>query len=591
MTTLTVTTSDANDYAGNTTSLSATGFDANAWIEFTIQPVIGGSLGTPFTWFVQADSSGDAAASYYLNPAYAGDTLQITATEVQIDTTTGAVTPVASTPVATDTLVEQAAVAPIATPTVTTNQPDYAPGSTATFTANGFGANDPINFATYIINPTTGAVLSEGPVLTATADATGAVTTQFSVTSAYANQTVELTATDPNTGQSAATTFTDAGPAASDAQWANLATNPAKAWVSGDLNPNSGANGASYFEGNDVPFQIVFSKLSVGTTYSIDLQWQTSKGGVHAYDYLTSYNFSVPGSPALQPNPTLGVTFNGSVTPSTVAIPLDPHVTDFISQAPGVFTFYGADAGPALAGNQGGTTLGFYDLTGSGSWSTATGYVGDTLEDIVVTFTAEDASGNAVLAFGGHIAQGLEVGLIDWGTAGVGSQSGAANISGSPYHVFMGNGTNVGTTIGISTGNEELSLKSAVVVVPKINIEKLVSQDGGANWYILDDNDHATSSGTAEDDVAFLEGLTINGSQLFNSGNLHTGVLNTTVGHTLSYEVVVTNTSTPGSGITETGITVTDNPSSLGFTVGDLDCWPKRSVEPRHRECGFGRAS
>src|SRR5207253_315798 len=126
---------------------------------------------------------------------------------------------------------------------------------------------------------------------------------------------------------------------------------------------------------------------------------------------------------------------------------------------------------------------------------------GDTKEDILVTFTATTT--DAVLAWGGHIAQGREAGLVDWGTVGTG-EFGAGNINGSPYHMALNSGSS--STIGnttvtaISSGSQDLSLKSSVVVVPAINIEKLVSADGGANWYLFNDNDHETSSGTAEDD-------------------------------------------------------------------------------------------
>src|SRR5260370_29159858 len=36
--------------------------------------------------------------------------------------------------------------------------------------------------------------------------------------------------------------------------------------------------------------------FTVGTTYTIDIQWLVTKGGQHAYDYLTGYNFAGPGT-------------------------------------------------------------------------------------------------------------------------------------------------------------------------------------------------------------------------------------------------------------------------------------------------------
>ncbi|WP_167529312.1 hypothetical protein, partial [Bradyrhizobium macuxiense] len=539
---------NSTEYLADTNAdINASGFDPNSLVELTVQLDNNGVLGSPFTWFVSDSDLGALQTSFFVNPAYAGSTLQITATEVNI-AANGAVTPVAGVAPATTQVTVAASSSTTVTPTVTTDLPDYSPGSTATFTASGFSAGDTIQFATYIINPMTDAVLSVGPTLTGVAGANGVATTQFSVTSAYAGTTVELTAMDPTAGLSAATTFTDSS-GASLSQWANQSPG---SWINGDLNGNK----ATYFEGDDVPFQLTFTGLNVGQVYSIDLQWDTSKSGDHAYDYLTTYNFNVPGD---QPNPLTGVSLNGSLV-STLGIPLDPHVTQFVSQTSGqVFTFFGAQAGSVLAGNGGGTTLGVYDLTGSGSWNSITGYSGDTSEDVVITFTAEDTSGDAVLSFGAHVAQGLEAGNLSWGAL---NEFGAANISGAPYHMAIQAGDPSNSVIA-GNKSQDRSLQSSVVVVPSINIEKLVSADGGTNWYVLDDNDHVTSSNIQEDDVAFLEGLNLG----FNSSNLHTGVLNTIVGQTLTYEVVVTNTSTSGSGITDTGITVTDN-TGLVFTVG-----------------------
>src|ERR1051325_8283237 len=101
---------------------------------------------------------------------------------------------------------------------VTPDQQDYAPGSTATFTASGFAAGDAISFSVQVIDPTTLTVLWSGPSwavsdgsaedLTDAAD--GVVQTHFAVTPDYANTTILLTATDLVTGEVATHVFTDA---------------------------------------------------------------------------------------------------------------------------------------------------------------------------------------------------------------------------------------------------------------------------------------------------------------------------------------------------------------------------------------------
>ena len=97
--------------------------------------------------------------------------------------------------------------------TVSTDQQDYSPGTTATISASGFGVGDNIEFQINVIDPATGAVLWSGPVWDAVeesdANGNGFLTTYFSVTNAYANTTIQLTATDLTTGQVATEVFTD----------------------------------------------------------------------------------------------------------------------------------------------------------------------------------------------------------------------------------------------------------------------------------------------------------------------------------------------------------------------------------------------
>src|SRR5713101_7951727 len=92
-------------------------------------------------------------------------------------------------------------------PTVTTDQPDYSPGTTATITATNFGVGDALDFQITVIDPATGATLWSGPEWQAVegsgASGSGYVQTYFQVTQAYANTTIQLTTTDLTTGQTA----------------------------------------------------------------------------------------------------------------------------------------------------------------------------------------------------------------------------------------------------------------------------------------------------------------------------------------------------------------------------------------------------
>ena len=81
------------------------------------------------------------------------------------------------------------------TPSVITAYADYAPGSVAGITAAGFDPGATIQFMVQIIDPLTGELLQ--PVTWCViVGADGTVSTDFSVTSLYAGQTMLLTATE-----------------------------------------------------------------------------------------------------------------------------------------------------------------------------------------------------------------------------------------------------------------------------------------------------------------------------------------------------------------------------------------------------------
>ncbi|HEV2099626.1 MAG TPA: hypothetical protein VGR45_11965 [Stellaceae bacterium] len=111
-----------------------------------------------------------------------------------------------------------------------------------------------------------------------------------------------------------------------------------------------------------------------------------------------------------------------------------------------------------------------------------------------------------------------------------------------------------GHTVGVSDSDKAVY----TAATPSINIEKLVSVNGGSTWFLIDDHDHGT-----QDDIAFLESITVSGAHPFTSANLSAGTPTVASGSTLSYEVVVTNTST----FNESGISVTDS-TGLLFAVG-----------------------
>jgi hypothetical protein len=198
------------------------------------------------------------------------------------------------------------------------------------------------------------------------------------------------------------------------------------AWTTGNLNRNNSA----YREGDFVPIRAVATSLASGVTYTLQIGYDAVEDGLHAYDYLGTFNASA--APGRQVVPCYGVAGTGGSHacgsgPSTLAVPPDTHTTfPRGGQIPGVFSAWGATLTGAAYVNPTPITV---------------GTTGTVQRLINVTFTA--AGDTAVLAWGGHIASNL-----DWGDGNtfVGSHSGAS------FHM------RVLSLNGASTGHQDLSL-------------------------------------------------------------------------------------------------------------------------------------
>lgn len=190
-------------------------------------------------------------------------------------------------------------------------------------------------------------------------------------------------------------------------------------WVSG----NVGASKAHYTEGDSLAYRLVFSNLS-GGAHEVVIEWDTTKGGKHALDYLVSYATS--GTSAA--SPCAGVAGCGGA-PSTWAIPVDTQVAAI--QDAGVFTLFGASI----------------TAVSPVTFPKGTGFDGDKTARVKVSFTTSQPT--AVLAWGANIAS-----KDDWGPTG---SSGA--ITGSPYHTRL-------ISLNGRGGNQDRSLSSDAVVSP-----------------------------------------------------------------------------------------------------------------------------
>jgi hypothetical protein len=223
------------------------------------------------------------------------------------------------------------------------------------------------------------------------------------------------------------------GPAASP-----TGCNP-NTWVNGNL----GASKAHYLEGDSVPYRMTFLNLvtfaqAPSLIHHLTIEWDTTKGGKHALDYLTSWNQTVTTA-----NPCAGVSGCTLGSPSApLAIPSDPQVTGAgVSPIAGNFNIWGGTLTSITATPDAGNANHGY------RYSNGTGFAGDKSASIQINFTATVA--NPVIAWGGHIATRL-----NWGTG-----SSAVAIAGSPFHMRL-------IDLDGAGGNQDRSLSNDAVTFP-----------------------------------------------------------------------------------------------------------------------------
>jgi uncharacterized cupredoxin-like copper-binding protein len=337
-------------------------------------------------------------------------------------------------------------------PVVYTDKPNYQPGETAIIFGSGFWPNELITLQVVHLNDTAEPGEGHEP-WNVMADEFGNFTsTWFINTDDSAGSMFRLTAFGNTSSLSAEFIFSDGS-----ANLDTCANGPTSApvqctgenWDNGNLN----ASKSHYAEGDSVPYRTVFENLVVGHTYTISIEYDTTQGGKHAFDYLTSFDRTEPSpgnNPCTQKQGGSIVNICNPLSFVTTPIPLDPNVAagqdqisgngDDIAQIPGVFTLYNGNALSIV--NPGAP----YTLSGS--------YAGNSSTAITVQFNATAAT--AVLAWSGHISTRL-----NWGLA-----NSAIAISGSPYHMRLTNLTCSGVGEVCNVGQQDHQLAASAVFFP-----------------------------------------------------------------------------------------------------------------------------
>jgi len=223
-------------------------------------------------------------------------------------------------------------------------------------------------------------------------------------------------------------------------------------WINGNLQGNT----ATYAEDDATVQRLWLTGLAPGT-HTITLQYGTTKGGTHAYDFLTTWDWSedwITVADRCQDIPGCEPAIAGGE--DKLDIPADPSVLVFQPSAPGnrQFVMIGGDMTAATT-----------PVIQSGT------YTSDSETIITITFTVPASGGlncnangcDVVLWFGAHVAS-----TALW-TAANGT-IGAGGIPGSPYHVALELFDNA------SVGQRDNQMQSAAVqnaaqiIVKKITV-------------------------------------------------------------------------------------------------------------------------
>ena len=210
------------------------------------------------------------------------------------------------------------------------------------------------------------------------------------------------------------------------------------AWINGSLNDNK----SLYREGYFVPFRTPITGLTADRTYSLRIGYDALVGGLHAYDYLGSFDASAAPGQRIVPCSGIGGTAGPHAcghNPSTLPVPKDTHTTfpPGAGQASGNFSAWG------------GTLTGAAYVTPATPIGVTT--TGSVARSIDVTFRADGPT--VVLAWGGHLAS-----LLDWGAGNTFVGAG----SGSPFHMRMEQIQESGQP-PTNIGGQELSIQAAAL--------------------------------------------------------------------------------------------------------------------------------
>ncbi len=367
-------------------------------------------------------------------------------------------------------------------PTLSTDKDDYHPGETATIFGKLFSPVS--NFVLKVFGSDENDQNYTESTATVTTDENGDFSNDYTLDDLY-RPFYEMTVSTPDGAQLASSWFRDSSVKIYD----QCTNDDGDGYAAGDLgcrwtNGAINASNSTYHEGDSTVQRLFIEGFEPGTNHTVTLKYGTTKGGKHAYDFLTTWNASENW--VLEADRCDGVTGCVGAGEDAIAIPVDPNAQ-------------GHDTGTRNFVMRGGDmTLVSTPTMVSGS------YAGDSETVVTVTFTVAN-SGNmcttkgqvtscgVALFFGAHISKSS-----DWTP-----DLTAVSISGSPYHVALASVDNVDQTQGGGRDNQmAASAIPATIIIHKNTVPdsaqdfNFTTTGTGLNNFTLDDDADGTLSNT-----------------------------------------------------------------------------------------------
>ena len=314
-------------------------------------------------------------------------------TQIDVITTDAFIAPTVISEVATDTItqpeitpllnedatpvttLETPIEATASTPELTTDKDDYHPGETATIFGRFFAPLT--NFVLKIFGSDEKEQNYTETEETVESDADGSFSFSYLLDSLY-RPFYEVVVSTLGGEEVSETWFRDSSIGTYDQCSNDLGVGYSSGdtgcrWTQGNLN----AQNSTYFEGDSTVQRLWLEGYAPGSTHTVTFKYGTTKGGHHAYDYLTTWNASenwVTVADLCQ-----DIANCTTVSTSTLDIPQDPNV-------PNVGDPNGIE--PTASGTRMFTMKGGTLVSASTPTKVSGSYVGDSETIITVTFTA-----------------------------------------------------------------------------------------------------------------------------------------------------------------------------------------------------------